>query len=99
MLEIPNDIHKISRPLSVAQSGIDKPCPPPKAEVVQKTLQTKTEKGEGPHQFVSFPEAQHGFALRGRLDDGEQARRAREAEEQAVEWFKRWLWKEDGPNQ
>jgi len=37
--------------------------------------------------------------LRGRVDDGEQARRAGKAEEQAVEWFKRWLWKEDGSSQ
>ncbi|KAF1983907.1 alpha/beta-hydrolase [Aulographum hederae CBS 113979] len=91
-VQVPVDAHNVKIPLSISQSVIDKPLPQPKAEEVRNILMEKTKSGQCECEFVWFTERQHGFALRFDSENTAEAQDALKAEDQAVEWYKRWLY-------
>jgi dienelactone hydrolase len=90
MLEIPSDIEAVQKPLSVACGGNDRQLPVEKAMEIKRVLEEKKNKG-GEHEFVMYETAHHGFAIRGSKEDPEENKQGQAAEDQAVEWFERWL--------
>ncbi|KAK5170494.1 uncharacterized protein LTR77_005082 [Saxophila tyrrhenica] len=93
-LTYPDDINKVELPYAVAAAENDQQMSPEQAKQTQATLKEKTEKGKAKgveHEFVFYPGAHHGFAVRADEDDKEEAERGKQAEAQAVRWFQRWL--------
>ena len=85
-LEIPVDVENVQLPLSVAAAGNDMVLNKEKTDELRKILERKTEKAEPLCEVVDYPEAQHGFAVRG--DEGEEAMaRMDRAKDQAINWF------------
>ena len=62
-------------------------------EDVKKIEKAFTEKGGGAKGFEVFivEGGKHGFAVRGNPEKEEEARHCQEAEDQAVDWFSKWL--------
>ena len=46
---------------------------------------------KGSWELVVIEGARHGFAVRGNLQNEEEAKQCQQAEDQAVEWFQNWL--------
>lgn len=93
-LKFPDDIEKVALPLSVANAEIDQQVSPENAAVMKKVLEGKTAKLKDhgvTHEFVQYPGAHHGFAVRADEDDKEEAARGQQAEDQAVGWFTKWF--------
>ena len=86
-VSVPADIQKVRRPLSIAVGDED---------AVMALKQVKEAKGilEGMQgvetEVVVFPGARHGFSIRASRSkpDSKETKQAREAEEQALAWFK-----------
>ncbi len=93
MLSLPGHVHDVVRPLSVANGDEDEYLPREKMGVLVEILEEKEKVsgGEGKYQAVVYPDAKHGFAVRGDWKDEKQRERAELCEDQAVEWFKRWF--------
>ena len=91
LLSLPNDAEKVKKPLSCACSGFDYALPRAKAEILRNVLDEKVKKRDEEHEFVMYETAHHGFAIRGRKDDEEENRQGQQAEDQAVNWFRKWL--------
>lgn len=104
MLSIPTDYEKVTLPLSLAAAEHDSQMSRAQYEEVVKTLEAKNKKEESvegfegaqvEHEWVWYPGANHGFAVRADEKDVEEAERGRKAQAQAVAWFGRWFdaWK------
>ena len=93
-LAFPGDVEKVVLPLSVAAVEHDRHMKPEDAKFTKETLTAKTAKtkGEGAeHEFVMYYGVPHGFAVRADEDETHEAEQGVKAEDQAVEWFNRWL--------
>lgn len=88
-LIIPSDIQNIKIPTSIAAGMLDKRYPKEQVDETEAVLQLKAEKGEGEHEVVRYEGARHGFAIRGSDMEKEEAEMMGQAEEQAIEWFRR----------
>ncbi|KAF2269868.1 alpha/beta-hydrolase [Lojkania enalia] len=88
-LRIPSDIQKIQIPTSIAVAVLDDRFPPSQVDETEALLRTKTERGEGEHELIWYEGARHGFAVRGSKTDEVENQRGMQAEEQAVNWFKK----------
>ena len=89
-LNVPADAEKAKLPLSVIVGDVDLALPADKAREMKDVLERK-DRGEGRYEMVQLEGAKHGFAVRGNPEDEAQMRQAQVAEDQAVEWFKKWL--------
>ncbi|KAK6430860.1 hypothetical protein LTR95_012977, partial [Oleoguttula sp. CCFEE 5521] len=90
LLTYPDDIEKVTLPLSCAAAEHDQQMSAANAKstediLVAKSAKTKDQGVE--HEFVMYPGAHHGFAVRADEEDKEEAARGKEAEAQAVAWF------------
>lgn len=93
-LKFPDDIEKVAIPLSVANAEHDPQVKPGSAAAMKRVLEGKTAKLKDhgvTHEYVFYPGAHHGFAVRADEDDVEEAERGKKAEAQAVNWFVKWF--------
>ena len=94
MLKYPDNIESVKLPVSVAASEIDPQMSPEQAKQTEEILKSKTAKGKDAgieHEFVFYPGAMHGFAVRADENEKLQADAGKKAEKQAVDWFTRWF--------
>jgi len=84
-LSIPDDFDKAIVPLSIAGGTEDELLPEKQMAEVKKALDAKG----GLHEVVVYEGAIHGFAVRGDPNDPKQADMGLQAENQAVNWFRR----------
>lgn len=87
MLKVPTDITGVTVPLSIAVGDVDAMMKFPDVEKSKNILEKKGDD----HQVVIYPGAKHGFAVRGDPKDPKQKEFADQAEEQAIQWFSKWL--------
>nr|POE47809.1 ankyrin repeat and protein kinase domain-containing protein 1 [Quercus suber] len=93
-LKYPGDIEMVVLPLSISAPEHDIMMPPKEAKRTEEILKAKTAKTKDQgveHDFVLYPEAPHGFAVRAAEDDVKQAELGKKAEAQAVAWFSKWF--------
>lgn len=93
-LKYPDDLNPIVLPYSVAAAEHDMQMGPEQAKQTEEIVKAKTakQKDDGiEHEFVMYPGAHHGFAVRADEEDKEEAEQGKKAEAQAVAWFGRWF--------
>ncbi|OQO09967.1 hypothetical protein B0A48_04322 [Cryoendolithus antarcticus] len=93
-LTYPGDIEKVALPLSCAAAEHDQQMSAANAKSTEEVLVAKTAKTKDQgveHEFVMYPGAHHGFAVRADEEDKEEAARGKEAEAQAVAWFSKCI--------
>ena len=96
-LAIPGDIEKVKVPVSIAQGSDDIVMNMATAKTIQDIFAKKDEEGGGGEvqgrkfEIRIVDNAKHGFAARGDPEDEAELGYAQIAEDQAVEWFGRWL--------
>ncbi|EMC98596.1 hypothetical protein BAUCODRAFT_30863 [Baudoinia panamericana UAMH 10762] len=94
MLKYPGDIDMIVLPYSCAAAEIDPQMSAENAKQTKDILMAKTAKTKDSgveHEFVMYDGAHHGFAVRADEDEKHEAEQGKKAEDQAVNWFKRWF--------
>ena len=89
-LALPADAEGVNVPISVSAGSEGFVL---KMDDVHKIEKAFTEKGGEAKGFeiVVVEGAKHGFAVRGNPEKEEEARQCQEAEDQAVNWFSKWL--------
>jgi dienelactone hydrolase len=87
MLNVPDDIEAVSRPLSVAIGDKDIAL---KSNLIVKMKDILEKKGDD-HECVILPGAKHGFSVRMDPKDEVQMGHAATAEKQAIDWFTKWF--------
>ncbi|KAI4166325.1 MAG: hypothetical protein LQ342_000215 [Letrouitia transgressa] len=87
-LVIPNDAQNVSLPLSVAVGDVDVVMHLSQVQEVKGILE---EKGKDKHEVNIIPGAKHGFAVRAPMNDEKAVQQGKEAETQAINWFKKHL--------
>jgi dienelactone hydrolase len=90
-LDIPSDIRDIVKPLSVAVGDNDMQLGTAGLEKLKTLLDVRTTQNGLKQEVVVYPDAKHGFAVRGDPLDETQKRYGMEAEQQAIEWFSQTL--------
>ncbi|KAI9789429.1 MAG: hypothetical protein M1833_002423 [Piccolia ochrophora] len=88
LVSLPGDVAGVRCPVSVAVGDKDHQMPPPKIEVLREVL---SKKAEVEHEVVVYEGATHGFAVRESPDVEKERQQGLEAEDQAVNWFTKWL--------
>ena len=88
LLVLPDDIELVRKPLSIAVGTRDNQLSLPKLEQIKAIF---AEKEQGKFELVVYEGAMHGFAVRGNPNNRKELEQGREAEDQAVAWFTRWL--------
>ena len=91
-LTLPADVEKASKPLSIAIGTKDFVLDMKGVESMKTVFARRNEEEGGKARFeVQVVEgARHGFAVRGDPGNEVEMKQAKVAEDQAVEWFKRW---------
>ncbi|MCJ1446395.1 MAG: hypothetical protein MMC23_006900 [Stictis urceolatum] len=87
MLTIPQDAEAIKLPISVAIGDADMALAHEKSLEAKKVIESKGAQ----HEYVIIPGAKHGFAIRNNPNNKEEVKQGLQAEDQAVEWFKKKL--------
>nr|POF18691.1 hydrolase tropi [Quercus suber] len=93
-VKYPGDIEMVVLPLSISAPEHDMMMPPQEAKRTEEILTAKTAKAKDQgveHEFISYPGASHGFAVRADEDDVKEAEQGEKAETQAVAWFSKWF--------
>lgn len=95
-VDVPGDIEKAARPLSLANGEDDRWMGRGKWGAVKRILEGKNKDGDVGdgvvrYEAVEYPGAKHGFAVRGDREDALQRERGERSEDQAVEWFRRFF--------
>jgi dienelactone hydrolase len=88
LVAIPADFDPIARPLSLALGTKDSLLGEKEVGQIQDCLAKKT---DVPHEIRLYEGQVHGFALRGDWSDDKDKKAMDEAEEQGIEWFKKYL--------
>ncbi|KAI4174958.1 MAG: hypothetical protein LQ343_001985 [Gyalolechia ehrenbergii] len=91
-LTVPGDLEKAEKPLSISNGTKDFVLDMKGVESVKAVFARKNEEegGKGRFELNVVEGAKHGFAVRGNPGDEEEMKQAQVAEDQAVEWFRRW---------
>ena len=94
-LSLPGDIEKVTLPLSVCQGSKDFVLNMDGVRQIQGIFakkETKLDQNDRGKFVISVVEgAKHGFAVRGDLGIEEEVKQGMVAEDQAVDWFQKWL--------
>lgn len=90
-LAIPGDIHPVIIPLSIAIGDKDMALNMKGVNQIKDVLELKGAKGEVAQEVRVYAGAKHGFATRGNPNEEKEDEMATRAEDQAVDWFKRFL--------
>ncbi|KAJ6009626.1 hypothetical protein N7499_004977 [Penicillium canescens] len=88
-LNLPDDISKIKLPWSMIVGDVDFALP---VHGIQQAAEILDRKKEVPSEVVVIPNARHGFAVRGNLDNKAEVEMADQAEDQMVSWFAKYLY-------
>lgn len=88
LLSFPADIEAVKRPLSVANGPDDYWMGRENMLTLTKILEAKE---DSVHEVVVYDGARHGFGNRGDPNDPKQAEMGLQAEDQALNWFKKHL--------
>ena len=92
-LDLPSEIEQLKVPISISQGSEDFVLDMAGVKTIQGVFDKKNGNGKGEFEIKVVDGAKHGFAVRGNLEDEEEAKQCQIAEDQAVEWFTRWLGK------
>ncbi|KAL8802150.1 MAG: hypothetical protein Q9182_004016 [Xanthomendoza sp. 2 TL-2023] len=101
-LTLPADIEKVERPLSICQGTKDFVLDLKGVRVIEGIFEAKNrstregkgageEDGKKKYEIQVLEGAKHGFAVRGNPNDSVEMGQAQRAEDQAVEWFGKWI--------
>ena len=96
-LELPADMEAVKLPLSVCNGSLDFQLKAEGNGIIKEVFERKegelNKDGKRGRMFEMevMEGARHGFAIRGDPGDEEEKRRGQMAEDQAVEFFGRWL--------
>ncbi|KAM5356714.1 hypothetical protein ACJ41O_003360 [Fusarium nematophilum] len=85
-LDLPSDVEKIKLPMSFAIGDKDNQVPLEQAQKVKAIVEAKEGRSRG--EVRIYEDATHGFTVRAALQMEDIARKATEAEDQALAWFK-----------
>ena len=88
-LTMPGDMEGVELPLSIIIGDKDFVMPAPQVEQAQRILNKKDQSGK--YEVTVIPGARHGFATRGDLKNEPEEQQAKQAEEQAVAFFSKWI--------
>lgn len=83
----PDDLEKVAVPLSIAVGDKDINFNLKQIESAKEVLEKKKDIGE----VVVYPGAEHGFAVRAQVEYPELQEHAKQAEQQAIAWFDKYL--------
>ena len=92
LLAIPLDIEAVKVPLSISIGDIDMAVPVAQCHKMKETLKKKD---ATKYEVIILENARHGFAVRGNPADKVEMEQAKQAEDQAVDWFLKWFAKLD----
>lgn len=96
-LTMPTDIEAVKLPLCISNGTLDIQIKPDGMEQIKAIFKEKEKEfGEGKFEMNVVEGAKHGFALRGNPGDEEENARGILAEDQAVDFFSKWLIKGKG---
>ena len=84
-LKLPDEIEKMTLPVSFAIGDGDNQVPLDKAKQIKPIIEGKPGNAKG--ELVTYANTTHGFAVRAVLTDEDTAKTAADAEEQALNWF------------
>ena len=87
-MKFPEEWDAVRKPLSMAIGDVDLGI---NIDMVKDIKALLEKKEDFPCEVTIYPGARHGFALRANPMDDAQTKSAREAEEQALAWFRKWL--------
>ncbi|KAM7185440.1 protein AIM2 [Naviculisporaceae sp. PSN 640] len=93
-LDIPTEIENLAVPVSFAIPEKDNQVTKEKAEMIRQAIEKRRKEGDGPvGEMTVYENCGHGFCVRADLKykDGEIARQASLAEDQAIAWFEKHL--------
>ncbi|KAK5746932.1 hypothetical protein LTR17_000563 [Elasticomyces elasticus] len=93
-IKYPGDMEMIVLPYSCAAAEHDMMMSADQAKQTKDILTAKTAKTKDhgvEHEFVMYDGAHHGFAVRADENEKHEAAQGKKAEDQAVNWFKRWF--------
>ena len=88
LLVIPADIQAVQLPLSVSIGNVDMAVPAAQCHEMKEVLEGKD---ATKHEVVIIENAKHGFAVRGNPVNKVEMEQAKQAEDQAVNWFLKWF--------
>ena len=80
-------------PLCISNGSLDIALKPEGMEKIRESFARKEGFMEGKYEMNVIEGAKHGFAVRGNPGDEEEKRKGQLAEDQAVEFFQKWLFK------
>ncbi|KAK4904962.1 hypothetical protein LTR49_025669 [Elasticomyces elasticus] len=93
-MKYPGDVEMVVLPYSCAAAEVDMMMSAEQAKQTKDILAAKTAKSADhgvEHEFVMYDGVHHGFAVRADENQKHEAAQGKKAEEQAVNWFKRWF--------
>ena len=91
-LAMPTDIEQVKLPLCISNGTLDIQLKPEGMETIKRIFKEKEKEfGTGRFEMNVIEGARHGFAVRGNPGDEEERKRGQLAEDQAVDFFRRWL--------
>ncbi len=78
-------------PLCVSNGSMDMMLKADGVEMIKEAFKKKEGSEEGKYEMNVVDGAKHGFAVRGNPGDEEEKRKGQLAEDQAVDFFGKWL--------
>lgn len=91
-LAMPTDIEQVKLPLCISNGTLDIQLKPEGMETIKRIFEEKEKEfGTGRFEMNVIEGARHGFAVRGNPGDEDEKKRGQLAEDQGVDFFKRWL--------
>lgn len=90
-LVLPKDIEDVKVPLCISNGTLDIGLKADGMEKIQAAFAKKEGFDEGKYELNAVEGAKHGFAVRGNPGDEDEKRRGQLAEDQAVNFFEKWL--------
>lgn len=93
-ITVPAEVQAVNIPMSVIVGDMDMVLKYAQALEMKRVLEGKNTadgKGEGRYEMIILEGAKHGFAIRTHPHDETEMAMAMQAEEQALNWFGKWL--------
>jgi len=90
-LVLPKEAEEVKVPLCVSNGSMDMMLKADGVEMIKEAFKKKEGSEEGKYEMNVVDGAKHGFAVRGNPGDEEEKRKGQLAEDQAVDFFGKWL--------